>query len=54
MYVKCESMEDAWKVSHKMPSQNVVLWTTIFGGCATHGHGKEGLKHFEQMFEKGV
>ncbi len=54
MYVKYESMEHAWKVFHKMPSQNVVLWTTILGGCAMHGHGKEALKHFEQMCEEGV
>ncbi len=33
---------------------NVVLWTTILGGCAMHGHDKEALKHFEQMCEEGI
>ncbi|CAK9861256.1 unnamed protein product, partial [Sphagnum jensenii] len=54
MYAKCGSMEDAWSVFNKMPSRDVVTWTTILGGCAMHGHGKEALKHFERMCEKGV
>jgi pentatricopeptide repeat protein len=37
-----------------MPSQNVVTWTAILGGCAMHGCGKEALKHFEWMCEEGV
>jgi pentatricopeptide repeat protein len=32
MYAKCVSIEDAWKVFHKMPSQNVVTWTTMILG----------------------
>jgi hypothetical protein len=35
-------------------SENVVYWNAILRGCDTHGHGKEFLKHFGQMFEKGV
>ncbi|KAH9532510.1 hypothetical protein CY35_18G001700 [Sphagnum magellanicum] len=41
-YAKCGSMEDAWSVFNKMPSRNVVTWTTILGGCAIHGH--EGVQ----------
>jgi pentatricopeptide repeat protein len=37
MYAKCGSIEDAWRVFNKMPSQNVVIWTAILGGCAMHG-----------------
>jgi pentatricopeptide repeat protein len=29
-------------------------WTTMLGGYAMHGQGKEALRHFEQMCEKGV
>jgi pentatricopeptide repeat protein len=47
MYAKCGSMKDAWSVFNKMPSQDVVTWTAILGGCAMHGHGKDALKHFE-------
>jgi hypothetical protein len=40
-------MEDAWTMFNKMPSQNVVTWNAILGGCAMHGLGKEARKHFE-------
>jgi len=48
------SMKDAWSAFNKMPSQDVVTWTAILGGCAMHGHGKDALKHFEQMCDKGL
>ncbi len=51
MYAKCGSMENAWGVFNKMPSQNVVTWNARLGGCAMNGHGNEALKHFEQMCE---
>jgi hypothetical protein len=37
-----------------MQSKNVVYWNAIHRRCDTHGHGKEFLKHFGQMFEEGV
>jgi pentatricopeptide repeat protein len=54
MYAKCGSIEDACRVFNKMPSRDVVTWTVILGGCAMHGHGREALKHFEQMCDEGV
>ncbi len=54
MYAKCGSIEDAFRVFNKMPSRDVVTWTAILGGCAMHGHGREALKHFEQMCDEGV
>jgi len=54
IYAKCGSIEDAWRVFNKMPSQDVVTRTGILGGCAMHGHGRETLKHFEWMCEEGV
>jgi len=54
MYAKCGSLKDAWKVFNKMVSCDVVSWNAILGGCAMHGHGKEALKHFQQMCEEGV
>ncbi len=29
MYAKCGNIEDAWKVFNKMPSRNVVTWTSM-------------------------
>jgi hypothetical protein len=37
------SIEDAGSVFNKVPSQDVVTWDAILGGCAMHGHGKEAL-----------
>jgi pentatricopeptide repeat protein len=54
MYAKCGSIEDACRVFNKMPSRDVVTWTAILGGFAMHGHGREALKHFEQMCDEGV
>jgi pentatricopeptide repeat protein len=54
MYAKCGNMEDVWNVFNKMPSWDVVTWTTIFGRYLMHGHGKETFKHFEWMYEEGV
>jgi pentatricopeptide repeat protein len=51
LYAKCGIIKDAWRVFNKMPSQDVVIWNAMLGGCAMHGHGKEALKHFEQMCE---
>ncbi len=39
---------------HKMPSQDVVTWTAILGGCAMDGHDNEALQHFERMCEESV
>ncbi|CAM6045849.1 unnamed protein product [Sphagnum compactum] len=36
-YAKCGSIEDAIRVFNEMPSQNVVTWNAILGGCAMHG-----------------
>jgi hypothetical protein len=44
-------MEDAWKVFNKIPSACGCLECHT---CAIHGHGKEALEHFEQIFEEGV
>jgi pentatricopeptide repeat protein len=54
MYAKCGSIEDACRVFHKMPSRDVVTWNAMLRGCAMHGHGREALRHFEQMCDEGV
>jgi pentatricopeptide repeat protein len=54
IYAKCANMEGVWSMFNKMQSENVIYWNAILRACDTHGHGKEFLKHFGQMFEKGV
>jgi len=54
MYVKCGSLEKARELFDHMHHRDVVSWTTMIGGYAMHGCGKEALKHFEQMKRCGV
>eukprot|EP01018_Ginkgo_biloba_P032095 Gb_20503 [translate_table: standard] len=54
MYSKCASVEDACTFFDKMPSRNVVSWTTMIIGCAMHGISKKALKLFEQMQHSGT
>jgi len=49
MYAKCGSMEDAWRVFNKMPSQNMVTWTAVIVGHVKCGEGQKALELFQQM-----
>eukprot|EP01018_Ginkgo_biloba_P029684 Gb_04091 [translate_table: standard] len=49
MYAKCGSIGDAHQAFDKMPERNVISWTSMIGGYAQHGCGKEALTLFEQM-----
>jgi pentatricopeptide repeat protein len=54
MYAKCGSIEEAWTVFEKMPSQNVVTWTTIILGHVQCQQGQKALELFEKMQQEGV
>ncbi|CAK9881759.1 unnamed protein product [Sphagnum jensenii] len=54
MYAKCGSIDDAWRVFHKMPSQDVVTWTTMILGHVKCGQGQKALELFQQMQQEGV
>jgi pentatricopeptide repeat protein len=49
MYAKRGSMEDAWRVFNKMPSQNMVTWTAVIVGHVKCGDGQKALELFQQM-----
>ncbi|CAN5962314.1 unnamed protein product [Sphagnum jensenii] len=54
MYAKCGSMEDAWRVFCKMPSQDVVTWTAMILGCVRCGQGEKALELYKRMQQEGV
>ncbi|KAH8935599.1 hypothetical protein BDL97_17G037300 [Sphagnum fallax] len=54
MYAKCGSMEDAWRVFCKMPSQDVVTWTAMILGYVRCGQGEKALELYKQMQQEGV
>ncbi|CAK9211395.1 unnamed protein product [Sphagnum troendelagicum] len=47
MYAKCGSIEEAWTVFEKMPSGNVVTWTTMILGHVQCQQGQKALELFE-------
>jgi pentatricopeptide repeat protein len=49
-----EHIEDAWRVFNKMPSWDVVTWTTIMLGYLKCGQGQRLLELFWQMNQEGV
>ncbi len=51
MYAKYGSIDEAWTVFEKMPSQNVVTWTTIILG---HVQCQKALELFEKMQQECV
>jgi len=54
MHAKCRSMEDAWRVFNKMPSRDVVTWTTMMLGHVQCSQGQKALELFRQMQQEGV
>jgi pentatricopeptide repeat protein len=54
MYVKCRSMEDAWRTFNKMPSQNGVTWNAMLLGHVKCGQGEKALELFRQMQQEEV
>jgi len=54
MYARCRSMEDAWRVFNKIPSRDVVTWTTMILGHVQCGQGQKALELFRQMQWDGV
>ncbi len=54
MYARCRSMEDAWRVFNKIPSRDVVTWTTMILGHVQCSQGQKALELFRQMQWDGV
>ncbi|CAK9226489.1 unnamed protein product [Sphagnum troendelagicum] len=54
MYAKCGSMEDAWSVFTKVPSNDVVSWTAIIFAHVKCGQGQKALELFQRMQQEGV
>ena len=50
LYAKCGTIEDTYKVFDKIPRWDVVSCSAMIMGHSIHGHGKEALNFFEQMW----
>lgn len=49
MYGRCDTLDGARRMFHKMPTRNVVSWNAIAAACIQHGEGKKALEYFQLM-----
>ncbi|KAI5061610.1 hypothetical protein GOP47_0024115 [Adiantum capillus-veneris] len=54
MYAKCGALSKAQDVLQKLPSRNVVSWSTLIEGYAQEGQGEQALHCFELMLNEGI
>lgn len=54
MYVKCGSLEDAFRVFHGLPNQDIITWNTLMAGYTFHGHNEKAFNLFAQMLWKRI
>ncbi|PKU70088.1 pentatricopeptide repeat-containing protein At5g56310 isoform X1 [Dendrobium catenatum] len=54
MYAKSGCLKNAFFVFERMPERNVMHWTAMICGLASHGHCDEALAFFERMKATGV
>ncbi|XP_050257597.1 pentatricopeptide repeat-containing protein At1g74600, chloroplastic [Quercus robur] len=54
LYAKCGDMEEAVKEFSRMPSRNVVSWTTVISGFVQKDDSTSALKFFKYMRELEV
>ena len=54
MYEKCGNIEDEYHLSHGIPKRDSASWNYIITRYVEHRYGKEVLKLFKQMLQKGI
>ncbi|KAG9454253.1 hypothetical protein H6P81_007157 [Aristolochia fimbriata] len=53
MYMKCGSLDQAWKVFDGMLEKNVISWTVMIGGLGINGLGEDAVGLFLRMEREG-
>ncbi|GAB2274556.1 hypothetical protein Dimus_009322 [Dionaea muscipula] len=54
MYAKCGDLGSARTVFGRMPERNLVSWSAMMGGCASHGVFEEVFELFYRMVDSGI
>nr|CAD1832081.1 unnamed protein product [Ananas comosus var. bracteatus] len=54
LYAKCGGIILATQVFNKMNERDLLSWTAMISGLASHGFGKEALKLFSNMIKAGT
>jgi pentatricopeptide repeat protein len=53
MYAKCGCIDQALQLFDGMPEKDVISWSTMIGGLASHGRAKEAVRLFVEMEREG-
>ncbi|KAL1220661.1 Pentatricopeptide repeat-containing protein [Cardamine amara subsp. amara] len=54
MYAKCGGLDAARDVFEKMPTRNVVSWSSMINAFSMHGEGSDALNLFAQMKQENL
>ncbi|KAJ4768559.1 hypothetical protein LUZ62_078934 [Rhynchospora pubera] len=54
MYSKSGSLRNAHRVFKRISNKNLASWNAMIMGFASHGHGKESIRLFEEMLKSGL
>lgn len=54
MYATCGILQEAYAVFSSMSVTDLISWSSMIGGWAQHGYGKEALLLYHQMQQEGI
>nr|XP_010923534.1 pentatricopeptide repeat-containing protein At1g31430 [Elaeis guineensis] len=54
MYAKCGCINLSLEVFNRMPTKDLLSWSTMIVGLAMHGHSEYAIEFFRQMEDYGV
>ncbi|KFK33106.1 hypothetical protein AALP_AA6G331900 [Arabis alpina] len=54
LYSKLGRLEDSSSVFREITCPDSLAWTAMLAAYATHGYGKDAIKHFEVMVQYGI
>ncbi|XP_078447892.1 pentatricopeptide repeat (PPR) superfamily protein [Wolffia australiana] len=54
MYSKCSNLSSAKAVFERMPSPDLVSWTSLISGFAQHGFAMEALRYYDLLLSSGL
>ncbi|ONK63052.1 uncharacterized protein A4U43_C07F10920 [Asparagus officinalis] len=54
MYAKCGDIENSLQVFHGMDERDVLTWSSMIIGLASHGLGNDALRFFSKMIQEGI
>ncbi|XP_058074120.1 pentatricopeptide repeat-containing protein At2g22410, mitochondrial-like [Magnolia sinica] len=54
MYAKCGKIEKSLQVFEVIPERKTLTWTTMIGGLAIHGRGRDAISYFMKMIDIGL